>query len=163
VDLFERDAILRRTREVASVMPGELKQTARWFDEREPEADVDAPSGTIVRTATLDLEDEASGCVFLHHGGGRGCALHRAAVEHGFDPAEIKPLVCRLYPISWGEQTIGLSDDFARYDCATAAGPTVYRLMRSALLAVFGVDLVRQLDRLERQILPRKLPLLASG
>src|SRR5215212_6749338 len=46
VDLFERDRILRRTREVASVLASSFKDPVRWFDDREPELDADQPSGT---------------------------------------------------------------------------------------------------------------------
>jgi hypothetical protein len=100
--------------------------------------------------------------VFLQHDA-RGCALHRAALEHGFAPQEIKPAVCRLYPLAFGEGTIGLSDDFPRYSCAgDASGPTLYRLMRTTLADTFGVALVRRLDAIERRLLGRRLPIAAQ-
>ena len=45
VNLHERDAILGRAREVASVLRPEFKDPARWFDDSAPEEDPDAPSG----------------------------------------------------------------------------------------------------------------------
>ena len=95
---IDKEAILRRSREVASVLPPERQDPMAWFDEREAVFDPDPPSGLVIRTATQDLEDESSGCVFLRHDGPRGCGLHRAAMLHGFSPADIKPVVCRLYP-----------------------------------------------------------------
>ena len=79
---------------------------------------------------------------------------------HNFEPAEIKPLVCRLYPLSYSERRLGLSPDFDRYSCANDEGPTVYRLMRDAVLTAFGSELVEELDHLESEVVKRKLRLL---
>ncbi|MBC8132696.1 MAG: hypothetical protein H7X95_06915, partial [Deltaproteobacteria bacterium] len=130
------------------------------FDERDPEQDPDAPEGIILRTATSDLENDSSGCVFLEHTGERGCGLHRAALVHEFDPAEVKPRVCRLYPLSWDKTSLGLSPDFDRYSCANHDGPTLYRLMRGALMEVFGDTLIAELDRVEEKALRRRLRVL---
>lgn len=156
----EKAAILRRSAEVASVMKASWRDPARWFDERDPEEDPKAPGGILLRTGTTDLDDDASGCVFLEHTGGRGCGLHRAALSHGFDPAEIKPLVCRLYPLSYDGRRLGLSPDFWRYSCASDNGPTVYRLMRGVVGAIFGDALVGELDRVEADLASRRLRLL---
>jgi Fe-S-cluster containining protein len=156
----EKAAILRRAAEVASVMKTDWLRPAAWFDERAPEPDPDAPEGFVLRTATVDPSDESSGCVFLEHTGARGCGLHRAALLHGFDPDEIKPSVCRLYPLSWHEGRLGLSPDFDRYSCANDEGPTVYRLMRGAVGAAFGAGLVDELDRMEAELVKRRLRLL---
>ena len=162
VNLREREAILARAPEISSVLAPAFRDRKRWFDDSSPEEDPDVPSGVLIRTG-LAGTDEASGCVFLQHDG-RGCALHRAALENGFAPKEIKPQVCRLYPLAYGWGELGLSDDFARYSCANErGGPTVYRLMRGVLGDVFGVDLVIRLDRAERQVLGRRLPLAASA
>jgi Fe-S-cluster containining protein len=156
----EKEAILRRTTEIASVLIDDRKDPAGWFDERDPELDPNAPFGIILRTAITDLDDDASRCVFLLHTGERGCGLHRAALVHGFDPAEIKPVVCRLYPLSWEGPNLGLSPDFDRYSCAGHEGPTVYRLMRGELAIAFGPELVAELDRIEAEIVKRRLPVL---
>jgi hypothetical protein len=159
----EKAAILRRAVEVSSVLKADWRHPEAWFDERDPELDPDAPEGILLRTATTDLTDESSGCVFLEHTGARGCGLHRAALVHGFDPAEIKPGVCRLYPLSLLERQLGLSPDFDRYSCANDEGPTVYRLMRGVVEALFGADLVEELDRLESEIVKRRLRLLPKA
>ena len=153
----EKAAIVRRAREIASVVPAERIDPTTWFDERDPEVDPEVPGGILVRTATADLDDDSSGCVFLTHTGERGCALHLAAIVHGFDPDEIKPSTCRLYPLSWSEGWLGLSDDFDRYSCARDAGPPVYRLMRDQIASVFGADLVVELDRVEAALAKRRL------
>jgi hypothetical protein len=162
VDLFEKAAILARQGEVAAVLAPGFRDPQLWFDESDPYHDEEYPSGTCVRTGRV-TPDEASGCVFLQHDA-RGCALHRAALEHGFAPDEIKPVVCRLYPLAFGDGILGLSDDFDRYSCADdASGPTVYRLMRATVASAFGLGLVRQLDALERRALGRRLPLLTTA
>lgn len=163
VDLYEKAAILARRAEVASVLDERFKDPSTWFDESDPEHDDQAyPSGTAVRSGRAG-PGEADGCVFLQHDS-RGCALHRAALTHGFAPEEIKPAVCRLYPMAIdGDYGLGLSEDFPRYSCASyAGGPTVYRLMRGTLGDMFGKTLVRRLDQIERTLLGRRLPIAAS-
>jgi hypothetical protein len=159
----EKAAILRRAAEVASVLPAKWQDRATWFDERDPEEDPDAPGGIILRTGTTDLDDESSGCVFLEHTGARGCGLHRAALVHGFHPDEIKPSVCRLYPVSHLAGRLSLSPDFDRYSCANDEGPTVYRLMRDAIRAVFGDELIEELDRVESEVVKRRLRVLSGS
>jgi hypothetical protein len=155
VDLFEREAILARAAQVAGVLDPSVRDPAGWFDDSDPDEDhVAFPSGKAVRSAVV-----GAGCVFLRHDA-RGCALHRAALQHGFAPEEIKPAVCRLYPLAYGDHTLWLSDDFNRYSCAgDALGPTVYRLMRAEITELFGRGVVRRLDQVERTLLGRRLPL----
>ncbi len=158
VDLFERDAILARAADVAAVLAPAHRDPSRWFDESQREADVDAPSGWVVRTATVRPGD-SGGCVFLEHDA-RGCALHRAALAADFAPESIKPAVCRMYPLTFGDGALCFSDDYDRYSClGETGGPTVYRLMRPVLAQVFGDDVLEPLDRLEQKVLRRRLPL----
>jgi hypothetical protein len=156
----EKAAILKRAAEIASIMKAERQVPAGWFDERFPEPDPSAPEGIVLRTATADPDDDSAGCVFLQHTGGRGCGLHRAALVHGFAPDEIKPSVCRLYPLTHDAGRLGFSPDFERYSCANSAGPRVYRLMREVLRATFGAELVAELDRVESVVARRSLPVL---
>jgi len=159
----EKAAILNRAAEIASVMKAGRRDPAAWFDERAPEPDPSAPGGIVLRTGTIDPDDESAGCVFLEHTGARGCGLHRAALVHGFDPNEIKPSVCRLYPLTHSEQVLGFSPDFDRYSCANGAGPSVYQVMREALRATFGDDLIAELDRAEPVVARRSLPVLRTN
>jgi hypothetical protein len=62
----------------------------------------------------------------------------------------VKPHVCRLFPVSYDNDSILLSDDYSDYSCARAAdAPTVYRVAREALGDIFGGALVDALDRVE--------------
>jgi len=153
--LPEKAAILRRAAEVGSVMKERWRPSTTWFDERDPELDQDSPGGMILRTGTVDPGDESSGCIFLEHTGTRGCGLHLAALVHNFDPAEIKPMVCRLYPLSFWKRRLGLSPDFDRYSCANTGEQTVYRAMRESVRVALGDALVQELDRVEADVLKR--------
>jgi Fe-S-cluster containining protein len=160
VDLYERDRILARAAEIAQVLPPHLRNPARWFDEEAPEIDTDTPSGVVIRTARHDMSKEAGRCVFLQRDR-RGCALHRAAVEAEFAPSEIKPVVCRLYPLSMTDGALGVADDFDWYSCAHHDGPTLYRVMRDTLLEVYGPEAIAALDDAEAQHARRRLRVTA--
>ncbi|MBI4510224.1 MAG: hypothetical protein HY698_11365 [Deltaproteobacteria bacterium] len=161
VDLLERDAILARAEMIAPLLKQRFRDPARWFDDSDPEEAPDFPSGTVIRTAMAG-PGEAGGCVFLEHDA-RGCALHRAAIEHRFDPAEIKPLVCRLYPLAFCDGVLSLSDDFYRYSCVQRPDdPSVYRVMRPVLGEIFGLDIVPLLDRCEKRVRRSKLPVVVA-
>jgi hypothetical protein len=155
IGLHERESIEARAAEIAAVLDPAWRDPARWFDTSDPEEDPDYPAGVVIRTA-VQGRDEDSGCVFLAHDA-RGCALHRAAIAGGFDPVEIKPAVCRLYPLTYGDGILQRSEDFVWYSCAGAAdGPSVYRLLRSTLGDIFGPELVGALDQAETRCSPRR-------
>jgi Fe-S-cluster containining protein len=155
VDLTERDAILARKDAIAPVLRAEVRDLP-WFDESNPEHDPDTPSGTVVRTAVF-----GGGCLFLAHDR-RGCAIHRAALEQGWDFRGVKPTICRLFPLTYGEGAIFVSDDYPDYSCAYQPdAPTLYRVARAALADIFGADLVRAMDKAEAIVLagePKRLP-----
>lgn len=148
----EKIAILRRASEVASMLRPARRDPKAWFDERDPEEDPDEPGSFLVRTAISDPDHETSGCVFLENEGARGCGLHAAALRHGFDPAEIKPQACRIYPFYFARGRLRLSDDFDDYSCAGDGELTVYRVMRDTLISLFGADAIASLDRVEAAI-----------
>lgn len=154
VDIGERDKILARAGEIRALLLPEARE-APWFTIR-PERDEDFPSGRVVRTRKL-----GSGCVFLGHDG-RGCAIHRASIENGWDFRGTKPHVCRLFPMSYSTDAILLSDDYPDYSCAFEPGsPTVYRQGRDTLADIFGAELIAALDVAERTVVaasPRRLP-----
>jgi hypothetical protein len=153
----EKSAILRRASEISSVLKPEWKKPESWFDERDPEVISEEPFVDVVRTGTTDLDVDNSGCIFLNHEGDRGCGLHAAALKHGFDPAEIKPSVCRLYPLSVDDGRLGLSPDFDRYSCANSGTSNIYGVLRSALGEMFGDELIGILDDLNRRFRVRRL------
>jgi Fe-S-cluster containining protein len=156
VDVAERDAILAHADQIRSLLRGDAKR-APWFTVR-VERDDDFPSKRIVRTRKL-----GSGCVFLAHDA-RGCAIHRAAIEGGWDFRGVKPHVCRLYPLSFTSDGIVVSDDYPDYSCAYEPGaPTLYRHGRDTLADLFGAALVTALDHAERAVIanePRRLPMV---
>ncbi len=153
VDLFERDAILARAASIKPVLAAEVRDLP-WFDESEPEQDPDVPSGTVVRTAV-----HKGGCLFLSHDA-RGCAIHRASIEQGWDFRGVKPSICRLFPLSYGEGMIQVSDDYVDYSCAYEPdAPTLYQVARDALADLFGPELVRAMDAAEQRVLARQLPI----
>ena len=159
VDLTERDAILAKRDAIAAVLAPDARDVP-WFDASNPEEDLDTPSGVVVRTAV-----HRDGCVFLAHDK-RGCAIHRAALEQGWDYRGTKPSICRLFPLTYGEGAIMVSDDYPDYSCAYEPNaPTLYRVARAALGELFGPDLVRAMDDAEALVLaaqPKRLRVLQS-
>ncbi len=142
VDIGERDGILSHAAQIRTILDSEVADVP-WFNEEE-HLDADFPSGRFVRTKTHN-----DGCIFLSHDK-RGCTIHRASVEAGWDFHGIKPHVCRLFPLSYDADSIVLSDDYRDYSCAFEANtPTVYQVGRPDLLAIFGAALVEQLDLVE--------------
>jgi Fe-S-cluster containining protein len=160
VDLRERAAIEAHGDEIRELLRDEVKD-ARWFDPEE-HIDDDYPSGRAVRT-----EVHEGGCIFLAHDR-RGCAIHRAALEGGWDVRGVKPAICRLFPLSYEADAIVIADEFAEYSCSHVAGPSLYRMTRDTLADIFGELLVVALDAAEAQVLaaeaevptaaPRRLP-----
>ncbi len=156
VDLFERDRIVARTADIRLVLRDDARDRP-WFDDSAPEADPDTPSGTVVRTGVLD-----GGCIFLAHDR-RGCAIHRAGLESGWDWRAVKPSVCQLFPLSYTHDSIVVSDDYPDYSCAHLPdAPTLYRVNRATLAYLFGEPLVLAMDAAERALQARRLPLASQ-
>ena len=150
VDLNERDEILQLAHRIRPILD-ESARDLPWFDESEPESDPDTPSGTVVRTAV-----HRGGCVFLAHDR-RGCAIHRASIEQGWDYRGVKPTICRLFPLTYGDGAIFVSDDYPEYSCAyDPAAPTLYRITRDTLADIFGLALVQAMDKAEQQVLAQQ-------
>lgn len=146
VDVGERDAILAHAGDIRALLHDEAADQP-WFQGPET-ADSDFPSGRHVRTAT-----HGNGCIFLAHDL-RGCAIHRASVERGWSLDGVKPHVCRLFPLSYESDAIVLSDDYADYSCSRDTdAPSVYRVTRAAVVAIFGAQLAAALDAAEARVL----------
>ena len=152
VDLHERDAIEARAGDIRALLRPEA-QSARWFDPEEA-IDPDYPSGRVVRTEVF-----GGGCIFLAHDQ-RGCAIHRASIERGWDMRGVKPAICRLFPLSYEDDAIVIADEYPEYSCAHVEGPSLYRITRAALADIFGEALVVAMDTAEAQVLgaQRRLP-----
>ncbi len=146
VDIGERDGILAHQEQLKEILDPAVRDLA-WFKD-EVTDDADFPSGRFVRTETHN-----DGCIFLSHDK-RGCAVHRASIEGDWDFHGVKPNICRLFPMSYDNEAIVMSDDYADYSCAFEPNtPTVYRVGRSDLEAIFGEKLVIELDRIEVLVL----------
>ena len=155
VDLRERAAIEARADQIRGLLRDEA-QGAAWF-ETEETVDADYPSGRVVRTKV-----HGDGCILLAHDR-RGCAIHRASIEGGWDVRGVKPAICRLFPVSYEHDEIFLAEEYPEYSCAHGDGPTLYRITRDALAELFGEPLVVALDAAEAEVLaaaPRHLPVL---
>lgn len=157
VDLREREAILARAETIRPLLRPEV-QAHPWF-QTEVEYDPDYPSGAVVRTEVID-----EGCLFLQHDR-RGCAIHRASIEQGWDFRGVKPAICRLFPLSYEGDEILIAEEYAEYSCAHVEGPTLYRITRELFGELFGDALVRALDAAEAEVLaaqPKKLPVIPA-
>ena len=155
VDLHERAAILDKAGAILPLLRADVRDQP-WFDD-EIEEDDDYPSGQVVRSAVVD-----DGCIFLLHDR-RGCAIHRASVEQGWDLDGVKPAICRLFPLSYEEDAIVIADEYPEYSCAHTDGPSLYRMARTSLGQIFGQPLVDALDAAEARVLadqPRRLPVV---
>ena len=151
VDTGERDRILVHAAQIRGILRPEARNVP-WFDADE-RPDRDFPSGRLVRSRVF-----RGGCVFLAHDQ-RGCAIHRASIEGGWDFHGIKPHVCRLFPLTYDAESILVSDDYRDYSCAhLPAAPTLYRNGRDTLAAIFGADLVHALDAAEAQARTDRTP-----
>jgi hypothetical protein len=124
---------------------------SQWFS-TEVERDDDFPGGAYRRTSVVDGR-----CVFRSRGG-RGCSLHAYALDVGIDYHDLKPLVSTLFPLTFTEGLLCLSDELdeeqERFVCA-GHGMTVYRALRGELAYYFGDGCVEALDEIERETLER--------
>lgn len=144
VDLDEKARIDVRADAVRARMRDEVKNVDWFLPELYPDADY--PSGAVVRTAT-----HADACIFLAHDK-RGCVLHRTALEEGWALGDIKPAICRLFPLSYETDSICVAMEYVEYSCAHQGGPTLYRITRDILAELFGHDLVVAMDKVEAQV-----------
>ena len=113
-----------------------------WF-EPERDADADAPGGWFRRTRTVD-----GYCVFKRRAG-RGCLLHAHALERGEDYHAIKPMVSTLFPITFGDGTLCVSDELHDGTLVCGGpGPTAYEAVRDEIRYYWGEELVAELDAL---------------
>lgn len=149
---------------------------AEWYRDRRGDVGMvpepEYPGGAYTRTSVVDLPPGRSphneiGCVFLDPHG-RGCRLHRFALERGIEVQSIKPMVCTLFPLSFDNRELFPACEFDQNDLiCQGAGLTLYRAAREEVRYYFGSDMVADLDRLERETppaaAPRYIPLPVSS
>jgi Fe-S-cluster containining protein len=114
-----------------------------WFSPEWYE-DAEFPGGKSARTRVA-----GDRCVFLNRKG-RGCQIHSFCLEKGVDYHDLKPMVCSLFPVTFGEGLLQVSTEIEDRSLACIdQGPTVYRGVRDELLYYFGEELVEELDAME--------------
>lgn len=139
VSLQERDRILARSEELTERIG---LDPSEWF-ESDVTLDADFPGGAATRTRVVN-----GSCVFLRRDA-RGCVLHAMSLESGTDYHHLKPLVSTLFPVTFGDATLLISEELGDGTLACAGeGPTAYEMARPELAYYFGDDLVAELDRL---------------
>ena len=122
---------------------------SEWFLDDTWWNDRDYPGGRYTRT---EIRDTARGdrCAFINTDG-RGCLLHKFALERDISVHDIKPMACNLFPVLWDSGTLIVPEEIAdRTLVCIDQGPTLYRSARNDLKYYFGPDLIAELDELER-------------
>ena len=115
--------------------------------------DDDLPGGAGTRTRVVN-----GTCVFRSRGG-RGCLLHAYALETRQDYHLVKPMVSALFPLTFGEGALALSEELADDTLVCRDdGPTAYEAVRPELAYYFGEELVAELDAIARGIVAENAP-----
>jgi Fe-S-cluster containining protein len=92
-------------------------------------------------------------CVFISKDQ-RGCGLHRYAISQQMDYHEIKPLVCILFPLSFGEGILSVAPELDDDSLVcSGSGVSAYQSLRSELEYYFGREFVEELDGIEKGVL----------
>lgn len=158
IELPRVEAIKEHAKELAAYLGVPEDQ---WF--REDPDDVgyveeeEYPGGVYTRTAVVQLpegrsEHNSEACVFLDPAG-RGCRLHRFALERGLEVHSIKPMVCMLFPVSFNHGELVPAYEFEVEDLICQGdGPTLYDSARPDILYYFGPDLVAELDPMQQAL-----------
>lgn len=99
------------------------------------------------------IKTQGPRCVFISKDQ-RGCGLHRFAISQQTDYHEIKPLVCILFPLSFGEGVLTIAPELDDNSLVCAGpGASVYRSLRDEVKYFFGHDLIEELDQMEKKVL----------
>ena len=124
---------------------------AQWFDGTfQPDADFAGEGNTQTNLGPR-------GCVFLNPTG-RSCLIHAFCLDQGMDYHALKPMVCCLFPVTFGNGlfSASLDVDDASLICL-GEGPTLYAGAREELRYYFGDELVAELDAIQATCLPLNL------
>ena len=144
VDIQNVEKILQQKEEIkAFIRPSEVE----WFD-REYDYYEEYAGNLYTR-----INPQGPRCVFISRDQ-RGCGLHRYALSKQMDYHEIKPLVCILFPLSFGEGILCLAPELEDNSLVCSGeGSSVYRSLRSELEYYFGPACIEELDALEKSVL----------
>jgi len=120
-----------------------------WFT-GEWEEIPDYPGGRSTRTRVVNGH-----CNFQNPESG-ACKLHAFALDKGFDYHEIKPLISSLFPLTFGDGLLCLSEEIYEGSLACMSnGPSCYDAQRHELLHYFGAELVAELDAIRDGLLAK--------
>jgi hypothetical protein len=142
VDLSERDRILAVKEELA---PDIAAPVAQWFLPEVYE-DPEYPTGKYVRSSTVN-----GACVFRSVSG-RGCGLHRLALQSGRDYHQLKPMVCWMFPVCWDKGVLRPNYDVTDDLVCEGTGTVLYDASRSEIRHVFGESFVLELDAVRARV-----------
>ena len=102
------------------------------------------------------INPQSSRCVFISKDE-RGCGLHRYAISEQMDYHEIKPLVCVLFPLSFGEGVLSLAPELDDNSLiCSGSGYSAYQSIRNELEYYFGREFVEELDAIGKRVLGEK-------
>ncbi len=135
---------------------------SQWFRDKPNDFGIleepEYPGGKYTRTKVVPLPKARApfseeGCVFLDPTG-RGCRIHRYALDRGLNVYDLKPMMCSLFPLSFAEGNLLPADEFDE-ELLVCSGPgqTLFRAAFSDLEYYFGADLVAELAQFEREII----------
>ena len=98
------------------------------------------------------IKTQGPRCVFISKDQ-RGCGLHRYAISKKMDYHEIKPLVCILFPLSFGEGILSLAPELDDDSLVcSGSGDSAYRSLRTELEHYFRREFVEELDEIEKKV-----------
>lgn len=110
----------------------------------------DYPGGAYTRTRVAD-----GYCVFLNRAG-RGCLLHQYALEQGIDYHDIKPMICSIFPLTFGDGLLLPAEEVTEPNLACLGpGQTLYEAVRDDLAYYFGPEFIAEVDEAQRVSLHR--------
>lgn len=112
-----------------------------WFSQEAEEAK-GFPSEKIVRTRVQNNK-----CVF-HDNISRGCHLHRIALEKGFDPHSIKPMICFLFPLTWEGSCLYVSEFLDELPCKNT-GMTILESQMNEMNLYLGEEFIKEVKSLQ--------------
>ena len=121
---------------------------AEWFRE-DPEDfgtldEPEYPGGQYTRTQVVELpagrsEHNEWACVFLDPAG-RGCRIHRFALERGIDVHTIKPMVCLLFPASFDQGVLCPAYEFDLEDELIPVDTSTFETSKPGLFAIGDIN-----------------------
>ena len=143
VDVPKMQAILAMRDGLADVVATPVEH---WF-EPELRTDAEFPGGQFTRTRQVHGR-----CVFLNRTG-RGCSLHKFALDKGINYHQVKPFMSSLFPLTFDGGLLTVAEEIAmRTLVCRDQGSSCYAGVRSELEYYFGASLVAELDRMADRV-----------